>query len=149
MGLPVPFRRLVDEGGWLIVCDDRDGLQYRGVIKDDLLKFGYDEGKDVDPQFWISKLERKPRMAPFALAKRMGFSALGVADALQFIAGNPQRAAREIDKYEVRKRYLEPLLIAPVLPFLVVLPFIPASIRNKLLGLIGRWSDGPVQRVVN
>ena len=111
--------------------------------------FEYDEGKDVDPQFWVSRLERKPRMAPFALAKRMGFSALGVADALQFIASNPQRAAREIDKYKVRKRYLEPLLIAPVLPLLVVLPFTPASIRNKLLGLIGRWSDGPVQRAVN
>ena len=152
MTLPVLVQRLVDEDGWEVLRNHSVGMDEAYIVGNEALSFRESKAKDIDRVYSVSRAEIGSRtfgvlMNPCKLAARMGFNADDEFDAFDFIAKWPDHAVRELGKFRVRSLYLEPVLLIPILP-LIVLAVVPL-IRNRILGIVGLWTEGPVRRLVD
>ena len=152
MALPALFQRLADEKGWEVLRNHSIGMDEAYTVSNEALSFQEFKAKDTDRTYSVSKAVIGRRkfgvsMDPRKLASRMGFDAGDEVEAFEFIEKRQELAVRELDKFRIRSLYLEPILILPVVP-LLILAVVPL-IRNRILGIVGLWMEGPVRRLVD
>ncbi|MDO7833832.1 hypothetical protein Q4610_02125 [Sphingobium sp. HBC34] len=152
MALPSLFQYLVEKDRWVVIREFEQGMYRDYVIANHAMQFHHSIAKDTDWTSFVRTAGSKGggfgRLAdPCNLAKRMGHHTDDPFEAFQVISAMPEIALRELSAWRLRKLIVEPLLLIPSLPFLIlaVLPWI----REPSLQVVGWWADGPVKRLID